>query len=197
MKGILLVSGLLLACLLIGPVSGYPGEDYTKILVLHLNFSHDQVTEQSVEMQYGHPPALGLQSGDILGSLKTDDGKTIREFDLWDPRIQLGDVLVKENSTNQSVSGSVYYADNADFTLVMPYYQNQMTLDLTDKKTGRVLKSVNFSQAIARFQKEYPKDPDEIPPFRLPLEGTTLSLVTGVVLAVLLLVMILIMSRRK
>ncbi len=197
MKEISLVFWILLISLLIGPVHGYPTEDYTRILVLHLNFSHDQVTEQSVEMQYGHPPNLGLQSGDILGSLKTDDGKTIRQFDLWDPRIQLGDVLVQENGTDEAVTGSVYYAGSADFTLVVPYYQNQMTLDLTDKKSGRVLKTVNFSSAIERFRRVYPNDPGVAPPYRLPIEGTTLYLVTGIVLAVLLLVMILTMSRKK
>ena len=52
MKKNALVFGILLISLLVVPVHGYPGEDYTKILVLHLNFSHDQITEQSVEMQY-------------------------------------------------------------------------------------------------------------------------------------------------
>ena len=132
---------------------GIPGKTTPRSSVLHLNFSHDQVTEQSVEMQYGHPPNLGIESGDILGSLKTVDGKIIREFDLSDPRVQLGDAIVRNNGTNQSITGSAYYSDSADFTLVLPYYQNQMTLDLTDKNTGRLLKSVNFSQAIERFQK--------------------------------------------
>ncbi len=163
MKKTSLILGILLLSLLTVPVHGYPGEDYTKILVLHLNFSHDQVTEQSVEMQSGHPPNLGIESGDILGSLKTNDGKTIREFDLSDPRTQLGDVLVRDNGTNESITGSAYYSDSADFTLVMPYYQNQMTLDLTDKRTGRLLESVNFSQAIERFQSMYPNDPGSDP----------------------------------
>jgi len=198
MKKTALAFGILLISLLIVPVHGYPGEDYTKILVLHLNFSHDQVTEQSVEMQYGHPPNLGIESGDILGSLKTIDGKIIREFDLSDPRVQLGDAIVRNNGTNQSITGSAYYSDSADFTLVLPYYQNQMTLDLTDKNTGRLLKSVNFSQAIERFQREYPDDPGGIPVYQFMLEGSTpLYLVTGIGLSVLLLVVILMMSRKK
>ncbi len=197
MKKTTLILGILLLSLLTVPVHGYPGEDYTKILVLHLNFSHNQVTEQSVEMQYGHPPNLGIESGDILGSLKTNDGKTIREFDLSDPRTQLGDVLVRDNGTNESVTGSVYYSDSADFTLVMPYYQNQMTLDLTDKRTGRLLESVNFSQAIERFQSVYPNDPGVIPVNHFPVEGSMLYLVIGIVLSVLLLAVILSMSRQK
>ena len=197
MKKTALIFGMLLLSLLTVPVHGYPGEDYTKILVLHLNFSHNQVTEQSVEMQYGHPPNLGIESGDILGSLKTDDGKTIREFDLSDPRTQLGDVLVRDNGTNESVTGSAYYSDSADFTLVMPYYQNQMTLDLTDKRTGRLLESVNFSQAIERFQRVYPNDPGSIPVNQFPVEGSMLYLVTGIGLSVLLLAVILSMSRQK
>jgi hypothetical protein len=192
-----LVYGILLIGLLIVPAHGYPGEDYTKILVLHLNFSHDQINEQSVEMQYGHPPDLGIESGNILGSLKTIDGTIIREFSLSDPRVQLGDAIVENNGTNVSITGSAYYSDSADFTLVMPYYQNQMTLDLTDKNTGRLLKSVNFSQAIERFRRVYPDDPGGTPVYQFPVEGSTLYLVAGIGLSVLLLITILMMARRK
>ena len=80
----------------------------------------------------------------------------------------------------------------------MPYYQNQMTLDLTDKNTGRLLKTVNFSQAIEHFKKVYPNDPGGTP-VTLPLlqESTPLYLVAGIVLAVLLLAVIFMMSRKK
>jgi hypothetical protein len=148
-------------------------------------------------MQYGHPPDLGIESGNILGSLKTIDGTIIREFSLSDPRVQLGDAIVENNGTNVSITGSAYYSDSADFTLVMPYYQNQMTLDLTDKNTGRLLKSVNFSQAIERFQREYPDDPGGLPVYQLPEIGSTLYLVAGIGLSVLLLITILMMARRK
>ena len=79
-----LLIGILLVCLvLVGPVCGaYPTEDYSKVLILHLNFSKGAMNEQSVDMQDGRSPSLGLQTGDIHGVLKTSDGKVITEFDL-------------------------------------------------------------------------------------------------------------------
>jgi hypothetical protein len=204
-----LVIGCLLICLLlVGPVCGaYPSEDYSKVLILHLNISNGTVNEQSVEMQYGHPPSLGFQTGDIHGILKTSEGKVINEFDLWDPRYQLGDgVVISDNSTNLSIIGAVNYSDTADFTLVMPYYADQMTLDLTDKRTGSLLKTVNFSSAIGRFRATYPADPGvnpspgfrlQIPEIRLPSGDTLAYLVISCGLITLVIMMIIVMFRKK
>lgn len=180
-----------------GHVWGYAGEDYSKILVLHMNISRDTVREESVEMQYGHPPNLGLESGDLHGALKTADGATIREFDLWDPRIQVGDVVVT-NGTDESVTGTVSHTDSANFVLVMPYYQNQMSLDLTDKRTGKVLSRTNFSSAIGRFKAAYPDDPgDGIPVFHLPFEGSLVFIFAGGAVLGLLIILIVAMTKKR
>jgi hypothetical protein len=201
--------GILLVCLvLVGPVCGaYPSEDYSKVLILHLNFSKEGVNEQSVDMQYGHPPILGLQTGDIHGVLKTSDGDVITGFDLSDPRYQLGDgVVISGNGTNLSITGAASYSDTADFTLVMPYYPNQMTLDLSDKRTGSLLKSVNFSNAINRFRAMYPKDPGinpsqefkiPLPVIQLPPKESPLYLEVGGGLIILLIIMFMVMIRKK
>jgi hypothetical protein len=204
-----LLIGILLVCLvLVGPVCGaYSSEDYSKVLILHLNFSKGAMNEQSVDMQYGHPPSLGLQTGDIHGVLKTSDGNVITEFDLWDPRYQLGDgVVISDNSTNLSLMGAVSYSDTADFTLVMPYYPNQMTLDLSDKRTGSLLKSVNFSDAIERFRAIYPDDPGmnpsqglklPLPVIQLPPKDSPIYLLIGCGLIILFLIMVVVMTRKK
>ena len=134
-----LVIGILLVCLvLVGPVCGaYPTEDYSKVLILHLNFSKGAVNEQSVEMQYGHPPILGLQTGDIHGSLKTSDGDVITEFDLWDPRYQLGDGVLSATTAR-----TCPWREQPTILIpqisrsLCPIIKDQMTLDLTDKRTG-------------------------------------------------------------
>ena len=41
-----------------GQVSGYTGEDYSKILVLHMNISKNTVREDSVEMQDSVTPRI-------------------------------------------------------------------------------------------------------------------------------------------
>ena len=75
------------------------------------------------------------------------------------PAIKLGDVLEKDNESSGYLSGYLTYSDNADLALILPYYENQMTFELNDKKTGALLKKVNMSQAIIKFQSNYPKDP--------------------------------------
>ena len=80
--------------------------DYSKIVVVHLNIDKSTITEKSVEMRYGHPPNIEGRSGDFKGTLKSADGSTIREFNLWDPRYQLGDVLEKDNESPGYLSGT-------------------------------------------------------------------------------------------
>ena len=129
--------------------------------------------------------------------LKSSDGSTIREFDLWDPRYQLGDVLEKGNESSDYLTGYLTYSDNADMTLILPYYQNQTTFELIDKKTGVMLKEVNMSHAIKKFQSAYPKDPESvsIPPIRI--DSAVIYLIIGIILSILIIGMILSMARRK
>ena len=79
----------------IGLVAADDTPDYSKIVIVHLNINQSGVTEKSVEMRYGHAPNLETRYGDFKGTLKSADGSTIREFDLWDPRYQLGMFLKK------------------------------------------------------------------------------------------------------
>lgn len=138
-------------------------EDYSKIVVISLAIDHGTVTEKSVSMRYGHPPNTGLQPGDFAGVLRTSQGKTITSFDIWDPRIQLSDVLTTGENATEVLGGREVYSDTADFLIVLPYYHDTMTFDLYDKKTGTLVKSVNLSPAIAEFTDRYPRDPGGIP----------------------------------
>jgi hypothetical protein len=171
--------------------------DYSKIVIVNLNLSKSGFTEKSVEMRYGHPPNLETRDGDFKGMIKSADGSTIREFDLWDPRYQLGDVLEKGNESSDYLTGYLTYSDNADMTLILPYYQNQTTFELIDKKTGVMLKEVNMSHAIKKFQSAYPKDPERvsIPPIRI--DSAVIYLIIGIILSILIVGMILSMARRK
>ena len=179
----------------IAAAQGQP--DYSKIVIVNLNISKSGFTEKSVEMRYGHPPNLETRYGDFKGMIKSGDGSTIREFDLWDPRYQLGDVLEKDNESSDYLSGYLTYSDNADLTLVLPYSENQTMFEVIDKKTGVVLKEVNMSHAIKKFQSAYPKDPDSvsIPPIKI--DRSVIFLIIGIVLSILIIGMILSMVRRK
>jgi len=171
--------------------------DYSKIVVVHLNIDKSTITEKSVEMRYGHPPNIEGRSGDFKGTLKSADGSTIREFNLWDPRYQLGDVLEKDNESPGYLSGYLTYSDNADLVLILPYYENQMTFELSDKKTGILLKKVNMSQAITKFQSNYPKDPGSISASPVQFDKSVIYVITGVVISILIIGMIFSMVRKK
>jgi hypothetical protein len=171
--------------------------DYSKIIVMHLNISEGRVTEKSVEMVYGHAPDPGRQSGDFKGIVKTSGGATLKEFDIWDARYQMGDVLENGNESSGYLAGYLNYSDNADFTLVLPYQENQMNFELYDKKSGTLLKSVNMSPAISQFESSYPKEPGGDSFSLPPMDTTFVYLLTGIVLSLLLMGMVLSMMRKK
>jgi hypothetical protein len=192
-------AGLIFLVLLQGIwfASANDSPDYSKIVVVHLNINKSSITEKSVEMRYGHPPNIEGRSGDFKGTLKSTDGSTIREFTLWDPRYQLGDVLEKDNESSNYLSGYLTYSDNADLVLILPYYENQMTFELHDKKTGTLLKKVNMSQAITKFQSNYPKDPGSVSVLPIQFDKSVIYVITGVVISILIIGMILSMVRKK
>ena len=186
---------VLLQCTVV--VTGAEPPDYSKIIIMHLIVNGSSITEKSVEMRYGHPPNLELRFGDFKGVLKSSDGSAIREFDLWDPRYQLGDVLEKDNESSGYLSGYLIHTDNADLTLILPYYENQMTFELYDKKTGALLKKVNMSQAIIKFQASYPKDPGSVSVSPIQFDKSVIYLIIGVVISILIIGVILSMIRKK
>lgn len=192
---VILAMSIILCCS--GIVSAAEPEDYSKIMVIRLSIDHGTVTEQSVAMRYGHPPNPGLQSGDFKGILKTADGKTITAFDVWDPRIQLSDVMTREGNATDLLSGSAVYSDTAEFLLIVPYYKGQTVLELYDKRTGTVLKSVNLSPAIETFTRTYPKDTGGLPVPGSSTNNIWYYLLAGIGLSVLFIFVIITMTRQK
>ena len=193
------IAGVIIMVLLWGiwPAAADDAPDYSKIIVVHLNINKSGITEQSVEMRYGHAPNLETRSGDFKGTLKSADGSTIREFDLWDPRYQLADVLEKDNESSGYLSGYLTNSDTADLALILPYYENQMTFELYDKKTGTLLKKVNMSPAITKFQSNYPKDPGSVSVSPIQFDTQIVYVITGVLISILIIGMILSMIRKK
>lgn len=194
-----IITGLIVLLLLqvTGLASAEEPPDYSKIVIVHLNINKNSITEKSIEMRYGHAPNLETRYGDFKGTLKSADGSTIREFDLWDPRYQLGDVLETDNESSGYLSGYLTYSDTADLFLILPYYENQMTFELSDKKTGTLLKKVNMSQAIIKFQSNYPKDPGSVSVSTVQFDKPVMYLIIGVVISLLIIGTILSMIRKK
>src|SRR5665647_2634756 len=82
----LVTGGLIVLVLLqvIGLTAAEEPPDYSKIVIVNLNIKNNSIAEKSVEMRYGHAPNLETRYGDFKGTIKSADGSTIREFDLWD-----------------------------------------------------------------------------------------------------------------
>jgi len=198
MKKILLITIVFLVVLHgVGFTGAAEPSDYSKIIIMNLNISQGKVTEKSVEMAYGHAPNPGSQSGDFKGMVKTSSGTTLREFDIWDARYQMGDVFEYNNDSSSYLVGYLAYSDNADFTLILPYQEEQTNFELYDKKSGELLKSINLSPAISQFQSSYPKEPKGISFSLPPMDQPHIYLITGIVLSLLLAVMILFMMKKK
>ena len=171
--------------------------DYSKIIVMHMNISQGNVTEKSVEVLYGHAPDPGRQTGDFKGMVKTQGGETIREFDIWDNRYQMADVITTDNESANYLTSYMTYTEDADFTLIVPYQEDQMHFELYDKKSGALLKSINLSPAISHFKSSYPKEPGGTSSSLPPLDSTVVFLVTGIVLFLVLMGMTVSMMRKK
>jgi hypothetical protein len=198
MKKILLIILVFLVLLQgVGITGAAEPADYSKIIIMNLNISQGKVTEKSVEMAYGHAPNPGRQSGDFKGMVKTSSGTTLKEFDIWDARYQMADVLEYNNDSSGYLSGSLNYSDNADFILILPYQEEQVNFELYDKKSGALLKSINMSPAISQFQSSYSKEPKGISFSLPPMDRSRIYLITGIVLSLLLAVMILFMMKKK
>jgi hypothetical protein len=198
MKKILLITLIFLVLLQgVGLTSAAEPADYSKIIIMNLNISQGKITEKSVEMAYGHAPNPGRQSGDFKGMVKTSSGSTLREFDIWDARYQLGDVLEFNNDSSAYLAGCLTYTDNTDFTLILPYQEEQTNFELYDKKSGALLKSINLSPAISQFQSLYPKEPKGFSFSLPPMDQPRIYLITGIFLSLLLAVMILFMMKKK
>jgi hypothetical protein len=198
MKRVFIVCFIVLVLLLAaGPAAAAEPPDYSKIVIVHLSLNKSTITEKSIEMRYGHAPNLETRNGDFKGTLKSADGTTLREFELWDPRYQLGDILENDTVSPGYLSGYLAYSDAADLTLILPYYENQMTFELNDKKSGVLLKEVNMSQAIDKFQSNYPRDPERISVSPIKFDKTAIYLVMGIVISILIIGMILSMVRKK
>ena len=198
MKKIFLITLIFLVLLQgVGLSGAAEPADYSKIIIMNLNISQGKVTEKSVELAYGHAPNPGRQSGDFKGMVKTSSGSTLREFDIWDARYQLGDVFEYNNDSSMYLAGCLTYTDNAEFTLILPYQEEQTNFELYDKKSGVLLKSINLSPAISQFQSSYPKEPKGISFSMPPMDRPRIYLITGIVLSLLLAVMIFSMMRKK
>jgi hypothetical protein len=168
--------GLVLACVILAAggllyaISAGGEGDLTKVLVINLHIGTNGVTEEYTGLRYGHAPQLGLSSGTFSGKLLSSDGKTVQEFVLWDPRMQMGDDVVDDGKGGEVLRGAIAYSPEADLLITLPYTGVEEQFELHDRASGRLMKSVDLSAAVTNFSEMYPEDPAGHGNV-LPLEG--------------------------
>jgi hypothetical protein len=158
------------------------GGDYSKILVLRMHAGKDGISGQSAEIRYGHPPAIGLQGGPFRGGLYDAGGDPVREFGVWDPRVQFGDGIVEDGG----LRGFATVSDEADILLIVPYTGEEERFVLSDAESGTVLADVDLQGAAANFSRVYPDDPSGPAVSRPEREIPLPVVIGGLVLVVLL-----------
>jgi hypothetical protein len=160
---------LLVSALLAGTTAGYDNGDYTKIIVIVLGFHENIIENEMTEIQYGHPPNLGLQQGNFTATIRAENGTALFVFDVWDPRYQLDDfgyhqVLAHHEQVENPELEAAYRAsgeyEDIDLPILIPYHRDIRSVELADKNTGALLISVNVSPAVEAFCARFPRDPD-------------------------------------
>lgn len=194
---LLLACAVLAASALLYAVYGGEQGDYSKVLVINLHIGTNGVTEEYVGLRYGHPPQAGLSSGSFSGRLLSADGRIVKEFAIWDPRMQVGDEVVDDGQGGEILRGATVHSPEADLLLTLPYTGVEEQFELHDRASGRILKSVNLSDAVTSFSQTYPSDPSG-PVIVQPQQGVPfITIIAGCVLFALLVLVVVMMVRRR
>jgi len=194
---LLIVCAILAASAILYTLYGGEHGDYTKVLIINMHIGTNGVTEDYVGLRYGHPPQAGLSSGNFSGRLLSADGRVVREFGIWDPRIQMGDEVVDDGQGGEVLRGATVYSPEADLLLTLPYTGVEELFELHDRTTGTRLTSVNLSAAITSFSQIYPEDPAGPVTHQPDQQDTSIHFVVGCVLVAILIIGVAIMSRRR
>jgi DNA-binding response OmpR family regulator len=176
-----LLVGLILLLLLFIPATAANNNPYQKIAVINLVYDNGMVKEGSSDIQYGTAPNLNLQSGSIRGLLLDSQKKTINEFSIRDPRIQMGDsVATGSGGTAQGLIGSTQDNPHVDFGVIVPFTPGLQYITLIDSLTGNTLITIDLTAPISAFQQIYPDDPD-IKSIQQPVPARTVPVTAEIV----------------
>jgi len=160
MKMQIIITALAVLVLVMVPAGAAEGTDYTKVFIIPLSVSDTGAVAGEVSLEYGYSPTLGLQSGPFRGELADAKGTALTSFAIWDPRVSFGDSLVKRaDGTVSKVSGVLEKKEEADVTLVVPFFPASGSFNLYNGNGTRVA-SIDLTPAIRRFCAVNPKDPD-------------------------------------
>lgn len=204
---------LLITILVTGSVTDDIREDETKIFMIVVGIHENILFEETVELEYGHPPNLGHQQGNFTAVVRAANGTALFTFNVWDPRIPFGQYGLEkrmaqhERMENEEIEKGFNFTseeEDIDLPLFIPYHRDIRSVDLVDRYSGTTLISVNVSQAVAAFQCRFPRDPDMmalipagVPDAQIPPDNPWIFPGTACGIAIILLISLLYLIRNK
>ncbi|MCK9580015.1 MAG: hypothetical protein M0Q92_06140 [Methanoregula sp.] len=204
---------LLIIILIAGSVASDIKEDETKIFMIVIGLYDDILFEETVELEYGHPPNLGHQQGNFTAIVRAANGTALFTFNVWDPRTPFGQYGLEkrmaqhERMEDEEIEKGFNFTseeEDIDLPLFIPYHQDIRTVELVDKNSGAILLTVNVSPAVTTFCHRFPKDPDMmalisagIPDVQIHPDNSWIFLGAGCGIAILLLISLIHLVRKK
>ena len=135
--------------------------DYSKIAIIDFNIDNNKVTPIKSVVAYGYYQKKDQDYyGDFKGKIVSTNDSVIQEFGIWDPRISLYDVPIRDDHGNViDNKGGTKYSDNTNFTLIIPLTKDSYEFRLYGNKSS-LLASVNLTSPLNEFCKSHSQDPD-------------------------------------
>jgi len=149
-------------CLILSCLTGIVSADsaqYDKSVKISIHIDNGKIAITSAEIYYGSAPNLLSTLGGFTGELVAADGSTVQTFTVWDPRVQMGDVIVSD-ANGPRIQSVVDHQDPVDSVIVFPFDRRITEFRLSDPEDGAFLASVNLKAPIDSFFASYPHDPD-------------------------------------
>ena len=113
-------------------LKNWPSSSTKGILTL-LNINAGTITEVYSKVVDSHPD-IGLQEGPFMFEVISSAKEILQTFEIWDPRIRLGDTAV--------------YIDNVDFMVIFPFSDNLKAFTVKDAETGAALLTVDLTETL-------------------------------------------------
>jgi len=111
----------------------------TKGILIDFNINNGVITELRSKV-VGQHPDIGLQAESFSAEAYSSTGELLDHFEVWDPRIRLGDF-----------PGEAVYTDNVNFTIIFPWYDNLKTFQIRNVTTGAALVSVDLTRTLQDY----------------------------------------------
>lgn len=133
--------------------------EYDKVISIHMNIDNGKILVKSVEMHYGSAPDLFPTDQGFRGELVAADGRIVKSFMVFDPRVQFGDTIVGGPDSPRIV-GVVERRNSVDFVVTVPFFSGVTEFRIYNVQEGTLISSVNLKPRIDAFFSVYPNDPD-------------------------------------